>query len=389
MSSRGRSPSPRSITSSARAKKESDQAELDTRKDRSVSRGRDGKDVTKSHSRSRSRGRSRSKSNASMRSRSRSRSASRSPARSRNRSIPPPRIPNDSKDTQAAGRGPAWRVVIVSGLTKNVRREHLEEIFGKYGRITGVDLPIFVKYVDRTMATEEDQVGERDLRPGIMTTGMEIGMDRGSDESETMRMALLAVDKGTLIKVVPELLVDVRVTEETGTILGTGTAETVEELALMTDDDARILALALHQLVVVCPHEADKIPDHPFVDPVAAAVPSLGPRAEADQYDRTRHTRDLLRGPGPGRVLRDQSLAPDRIHEVSGEGATLEVQSGSPKTKVEAPVLESRISLVTDSSSKAQPHWLFTGGNIHQRRTTYFTIAQQQFQNFSDVSCSA
>jgi RNA recognition motif-containing protein len=146
MSSRGRSPSPRSITSSGRAKKESNDADVDIRKDRSVSRGRDGKFVTKSQSRSRSRGRTRSKSNASMRSRSRSRSASRSPVRSRNRSIPPPRIPNnESRDSQPTGRGPAWRVVIVSGLTKNVRREHLEEIFGKYGRITGVDLPIFAK----------------------------------------------------------------------------------------------------------------------------------------------------------------------------------------------------------------------------------------------------
>lgn len=36
-------------------------------------------------------------------------------------------------------------MVIVSGLTKNVRREHLEEIFSKYGRVTGLDLPTFPK----------------------------------------------------------------------------------------------------------------------------------------------------------------------------------------------------------------------------------------------------
>lgn len=136
MSSRGRSPSPRSITSSARGKKTTDsKMETDGDGDRSVSRGRNGKARSPSQSRSRSgaRARSRSKSNASMRSRSRSRS----------RSIPPPRVPKDSRDTHAAGRGAGMKVVIVSGLTKNVRREHLEEIFGKYGRVTGLDLPTF------------------------------------------------------------------------------------------------------------------------------------------------------------------------------------------------------------------------------------------------------
>ena len=36
-----------------------------------------------------------------------------------------------------------FRVVVVSGLTKNVHRGHLEEIFGVYGRVTGLDLPLF------------------------------------------------------------------------------------------------------------------------------------------------------------------------------------------------------------------------------------------------------
>lgn len=36
-----------------------------------------------------------------------------------------------------------YKVVVVSGLTKNVHRGHLEEIFGEYGRITGLDLPLF------------------------------------------------------------------------------------------------------------------------------------------------------------------------------------------------------------------------------------------------------
>ena len=36
-----------------------------------------------------------------------------------------------------------FKVVVVSGLTKNVHRGHLEEIFGEYGKIVGLDLPLF------------------------------------------------------------------------------------------------------------------------------------------------------------------------------------------------------------------------------------------------------
>ena len=45
-------------------------------------------------------------------------------------------------DGKPSGPG-EFRVVVVSGLTKNVHRGHLEEIFGVYGRVTGVDLPLF------------------------------------------------------------------------------------------------------------------------------------------------------------------------------------------------------------------------------------------------------
>jgi hypothetical protein len=34
-------------------------------------------------------------------------------------------------------------VIVVSGLTKNVHRGHLEEIFGEYGKVVGLDLPLF------------------------------------------------------------------------------------------------------------------------------------------------------------------------------------------------------------------------------------------------------
>lgn len=32
---------------------------------------------------------------------------------------------------------------MVSGLSKNVMKGHLDEIFSEYGRITGIDLPLF------------------------------------------------------------------------------------------------------------------------------------------------------------------------------------------------------------------------------------------------------
>lgn len=34
-------------------------------------------------------------------------------------------------------------VIVVEGLSKNVMRAHLEEIFGEYGKVTGLDLPLF------------------------------------------------------------------------------------------------------------------------------------------------------------------------------------------------------------------------------------------------------
>lgn len=190
--------------------------------------------------------------------------------------------------------------------------------------------------MDLTILIEEDQVAEPGLDQGIMMTGTEIGMDRGTDVTGRMRMCLLVADKGTSTKVVP---VGAQAMEGTGTILETGTAETAEDLAPMTDDDALIPDQDRRHLVVVLPFEADEILDHPFVD--LAAVPLVGPGAETDQSGRTRHTHDLLRGQDHGHFLRDQSLAPDLVRVVLGGGVTPEVQSGSPKTRVEAPVLES------------------------------------------------
>ena len=58
------------------------------------------------------------------------------------------RSPSPLSRTNGNGHGPAsdeqgFRVIVVSGLTKNVQRAHLEEIFGEYGRVTGLDLPLF------------------------------------------------------------------------------------------------------------------------------------------------------------------------------------------------------------------------------------------------------
>lgn len=36
-----------------------------------------------------------------------------------------------------------YKVIVVSGLSKNVMKGHLDEIFSEYGRITGIDLPLF------------------------------------------------------------------------------------------------------------------------------------------------------------------------------------------------------------------------------------------------------
>jgi hypothetical protein len=202
-----------------------------------------------------------------------------------------------------------------------------------------------------------------------------------------MHMALPVAVKGTSITVAPVLPVDDLAMEETGMILETGTAETVQDLAPMTDDDGRIPDLALRHLVAAFPYEVDEIPDHPFTDPAAAVAP-LGPGAEADQHGRTRHIPDLPRDQGPGHLLPDQSLALDRVHEVLGEGVTPEVQLENPKIQVEALVLESRrrylkpgpISLATDSFPAKHNRIFFTrsqqsskANNKLYNRTTLFS----------------
>lgn len=70
------------------------------------------------------------------RTRSVSRSRSRSRSRTRSRTVSPRRNGDGVKEE-------GFKVVVVSGLTKNVHKGHLEEIFGVYGRITAIDMPLF------------------------------------------------------------------------------------------------------------------------------------------------------------------------------------------------------------------------------------------------------
>ncbi|ODN84034.1 hypothetical protein L202_00063 [Cryptococcus amylolentus CBS 6039] len=81
-----------------------------------------------------------------------------SPSPPRNRDRPPPagrarspsypsRSPSASRSRSPPPRGPrsdgGFKVVVVSGLSKNVQVGHLEEIFGEYGRVVRVDMPLF------------------------------------------------------------------------------------------------------------------------------------------------------------------------------------------------------------------------------------------------------
>lgn len=79
-----------------------------------------------------SRSRSRSRAPKKDRARSFSRSGSRSVSRSRG--------PKRSRSRGEKREGS--KVVVVSHLTRAVHKGHLEEIFGQYGKITGIDLPV-------------------------------------------------------------------------------------------------------------------------------------------------------------------------------------------------------------------------------------------------------
>jgi RNA-binding protein with serine-rich domain 1 len=51
----------------------------------------------------------------------------------------------ENGNVPASGEKPDVRVVIVKNLTRNVVESHLRVVFGFYGQITKVDLPVFGK----------------------------------------------------------------------------------------------------------------------------------------------------------------------------------------------------------------------------------------------------
>ncbi|QPC58387.1 hypothetical protein HYE67_000618 [Fusarium culmorum] len=98
----------------------------------------DSRSPARSPSPQRRNGRYRSRS----RSRSRSNSRSRSPSRSRSRG-------RERGDRGRSGSPPARSTkIVVERLSKNINESHLQEIFGQFGRIKDLDLPM-----NRTFAT--------------------------------------------------------------------------------------------------------------------------------------------------------------------------------------------------------------------------------------------
>jgi len=101
---------------------------------------------SKSRSRSRSRSPARKSKNSQSRSHSRSRSrsyssrSSRSSSRSRSRSSSRSRSPRKSSPQRKRSPTPESRTLFVDALTRNVTKEHLTEIFGKYGKLKSTEL---------------------------------------------------------------------------------------------------------------------------------------------------------------------------------------------------------------------------------------------------------
>ena len=64
----------------------------------------------------------------------------------RSASPPPPDGDVDMENANGVSREkPDAKVVIVTNLTRNVVESHLKVIFGFYGEITKIDLPLFGK----------------------------------------------------------------------------------------------------------------------------------------------------------------------------------------------------------------------------------------------------
>ncbi|KAK1573381.1 uncharacterized protein LY79DRAFT_593967 [Colletotrichum navitas] len=98
---------------------------------------------SRSPSRGRYRSRTRSLTPLSDRSRSPARRRSYDSRSSRSRSPTPRRNGRHKSESRSHSRGrTASPAIVVERLTKNINEDHLEEIFGQYGRIKDLDLPI-------------------------------------------------------------------------------------------------------------------------------------------------------------------------------------------------------------------------------------------------------
>ncbi|SPP82319.1 serine/arginine-rich splicing factor 4-like [Drosophila guanche] len=113
---------------------------------RSSSRSR-----TRSRSRSRSGSRSRSRSHSHSRLRSRSRSKSRSPRNNRRRVTSPNSAIDRAMGNFRTGAPPISHVRLhIKGLSRQVTKEHVTEIFGSFGPLTAVDFPVELEANDGT-----------------------------------------------------------------------------------------------------------------------------------------------------------------------------------------------------------------------------------------------
>ncbi|OAQ85034.1 RNA recognition motif domain-containing protein [Purpureocillium lilacinum] len=142
MASRSRSRSPRSAHSPGRDR-ERYRSRTRSRSRSPTPRTRDSRSPTPRRSYdSRSRSRSRSRSPPPRRNgRYRSESRDRSRSRPRSWSRPRGRDSRDSRDRSRSPR-PGGTKIVVERLSKNIREHHVREIFGRYGPIRDLDVPM-------------------------------------------------------------------------------------------------------------------------------------------------------------------------------------------------------------------------------------------------------
>ena len=68
----------------------------------------------------------------------------------RGRSTSPHPLHDADVDMDGRQDKPHVKVISVTNLTRNVAKEHLQTIFGFYGEITKIDMPVFAKCTSTT-----------------------------------------------------------------------------------------------------------------------------------------------------------------------------------------------------------------------------------------------